>query len=139
MDTNNLFSISNLVALIFWLPLIVFPYHRRTEKYVKLYIGPVFFALCYIGFLIITFVENGPISFDSIDDIKTIFSSDWGVLTGWVHYLCFDLMVGSLLLLRCKEVKASRWGVVPGLIFCFMLGPIGFLILYLLIRAKKPK
>jgi len=62
------------------------------------------------------------------------YSTTWGLLAGWTHYLPFDLVH------RWWEARdAQRRGVphllvVPALVLTFLLGPAG-LLLYLGIRA----
>ena len=33
--------------------------------------------------------------FSSLADVSALFSNPWLLLAGWVHYLAFDLLVGS--------------------------------------------
>ena len=60
------------------------------------------------------------------------------MLAGWIHYLAFDLIVGSVVMRNAHEHDiAHGWVVVP-ILFCFMLGPIG-LLLYWIIRTVKTR
>ena len=62
----------------------------------------------------------------------------WVLLAGWVHYLCFDLLVG------CWEVRDARdrgvpyMLVIPCLVLTFMFGPAGWL-LYQGVRSACPR
>jgi Domain of unknown function (DUF4281) len=62
----------------------------------------------------------------------------WLLLAGWVHYLCFDLLVG------CWEVRDAHGRgvphllVMPCLFLTFMFGPAGWL-LYQGVRSAYPR
>jgi hypothetical protein len=60
------------------------------------------------------------------------------LLAGWVHYLFFDLFVGSFEVRDAQRHAISHVILLPCLLFTFMLGPIGFL-LYLVVRAVKTR
>jgi hypothetical protein len=76
--------------------------------------------------------------FSSLADVALLFQDPWALLAGWVHYLCFDLAVGTW------EVRdAHRRGVphgllIPCLLFTFLFGPVG-LLLYALVRRFYSK
>ena len=56
------------------------------------------------------------------------------LLAGWVHYLAFDLFVGSWEVEDARARGVSHWLVLPCLLCTFLAGPAG-LGLYLLVRA----
>jgi hypothetical protein len=55
---------------------------------------PLFFAVLYTAIVISLFgrVRGG---FSSLAGVGTLFANPWLLLAGWVHYLTFDLLVGS--------------------------------------------
>jgi hypothetical protein len=55
------------------------------------------------------------------------------LLAGWVHYLAFDLFVGSWEVRDAQRIGIAHYLVVPCLVLTFLFGPAGWL-LYLLIR-----
>ena len=55
------------------------------------------------------------------------------MLAGWVHYLAFDLFVGSWQVRDGQEHHIPHWAIVPALILTFLFGPAG-LLLYAIIR-----
>ena len=57
------------------------------------------------------------------------------LLAGWIHYLCFDLFIGSWEVRDSEQRGISHWLVLPCLFFTFMLGPVG-LLLYFTIRRS---
>ena len=56
------------------------------------------------------------------------------LLAGWVHYLVFDLFVGSWEVSDARRLGIPHLFVVPCLILTFLLGPCG-LLLYLAVRS----
>ena len=59
----------------------------------------------------------------------------WLLLAGWIHYLAFDLFVGSWEVRDAQERGIPHLAVVPCLLLTFMFGPAGWF-LYNLVRAK---
>ena len=57
---------------------------------------------------------------------------------GWVHYLAFDLFVGSWQVRDAQERGIPHLAVVPSLILTFLFGPVG-LLLYFIIRLAKTR
>ena len=89
--------------------------------------------------LIVLFFGKAEGGFDSLANVMKLFTNEWAVLAGWIHYLAFDLFVGSWEVKDAQANGISHWFVIPCLILTFLLGPIGFL-LYSILRfflAKK--
>ena len=67
-----------------------------------------------------------------------LFSTDIGILVGWVHYLVFDLFVGAWIARDAQRRGFSHWLLVPCLLLTFMAGPFG-LLLYVILRVATKK
>jgi hypothetical protein len=67
-----------------------------------------------------------------------LFTNEWAALAGWIHYLAFDLLVGTWEVKDSQERGISHWFVIPCLVLTFLLGPIGFL-LYTVLRFFMSK
>jgi hypothetical protein len=52
---------------------------------------------------------------------------------GWVHYLAFDLFVGSWQLRDAKRLDIAHVQLIPCLLLTLLLGPIG-LVCYFALR-----
>jgi hypothetical protein len=63
-----------------------------------------------------------------------LFRNEYLLLAGWIHYLAFDLFIGSWQVRDAERNGVPHLAVVPCLVLTFLLGPTG-LLLYLLIRA----
>jgi hypothetical protein len=65
--------------------------------------------------------------FSSLAAVAELFSNQWLLLAGWVHYLAFDLFVGTWETRDAVARGLSRWIVAPCLLLTFLFGPIGWL------------
>ncbi|WP_128546553.1 ABA4-like family protein [Larkinella soli] len=138
MSTDTVFQIANTLVLPQWLLMLAAPRWKPTEWLTRTLAIPALLAVAYIFYL---FFGNSGLdlqSFSTLKGVKTLFSQDSAVLAGWIHYLAFDLTVGSWMLRSSQRRKIPHLWMVPCLIFCFMLGPAG-LLLYLMIRSAKGK
>lgn len=124
----ELFPLSN-VSLLTWILLLVFPSWQYT-KYAAL-AAPVINALLYaatLTYLLTHPAEDAPaIDFSSLSGIVTAFRNPDGVLAGWLHYCCFDPLVGLGEVLDSQEQKVPHIFVVPCLLLTLLFGPVGFL------------
>jgi len=137
MSAEGLFSICNAAALVGWLILAVFPRQKWSAALVTGVVIPVLLSLVYLA-LIATHFGKGHGDFQSLAGVAALFSDPFVLLAGWVHYLAFDLFVGSFEVRDAQRHGISHFIVLPCLFFTFMLGPIGFL-LYLVVRGVKTR
>lgn len=138
MTSEQIFSIVNLVAMVSWIILAVAPRWIVTRKVILSGVIPLLLSVAYLV-LIILFFGKSEGGFGSLADVMKLFTNEWVVLAGWIHYLAFDLLVGIWEVRDAQAKGISHWFVVPCLFLTFMLGPIGFL-LYSILRfflAKK--
>ncbi len=132
MNAETLFSIANTTALIGWILLAVAPRWSWTRWLVISGTIPLLLAAAYLV-LIVLFFGASDGGFDSLANVMKLFSSPNVVLAAWIHYLAFDLFVGSWEVRDAQKSGVSHWFVIPCLVFTFLLGPIGFL-LYHIVR-----
>ena len=126
MKAEQIFSIANLVAMISWIILVIAPRWKWTNKIILSGIIPLLLSIAYLV-LVILFFGSAEGSFDSLAGVMKLFTNEWAVLAGWIHYLAFDLFVGVWEVKDAQAKRISHWFVIPCLFFTFMLGPIGFL------------
>ncbi|MDX2033641.1 MAG: ABA4-like family protein [Blastocatellia bacterium] len=126
MTPETIFSICNLAALLGWLLLIGAPRWRWTVRIVRAGILPMLLALVYL-LLIVTSIGNVEGSFNSLAEVGRLFRNERLLLAGWVHYLAFDLFVGSWEVEDASSRTLPHLLVMPCLALTFLLGPIGFL------------
>ncbi len=133
MTAEQVFSIANAVALVGWLILVVAGRARWAAALVTGACLPLLLAVLYSGLLIGHWGEAQG-GFGTLAGVQTLFSNPWLLLAGWVHYLAFDLFIGSWQVRDARVQQIPHLVVVPALILTFLFGPVG-LALYFVIRA----
>jgi hypothetical protein len=137
MKAETVFSICNGVALLGWLLLVLLPRWKWTRRVVISGVAPLLLAGVYLVLIMTTFgrAEGG---FGSLAEVSLLFRNDWVLLAGWIHYLAFDLFVGSWEVSDAQRLKVSHWLVIPCLVLTFLLGPIGLIAYHLVsLRARR--
>jgi uncharacterized membrane protein (GlpM family) len=132
MNAETVFSIANFTAMAGWILLVFAPRRTWTRKIVLSGAIPLLLSVAYL-ILIILFFGKAEGGFGSLAEVAKLFSNQWALLAGWIHYLAFDLFVGSWEVKDAQARGISHWFVIPCLILTFLLGPIGFL-LYNILR-----
>lgn len=138
MTPNQVFSIANGLALVAWLVLIVLPRQRWVTGVLAPVAMPSVFAVIYVA-IIATQWKGSAGGFSSLPDVATFFSQPWLLLAGWVHYLAFDLIIGSWEVRDARERGIPHFAVVPCLALTFMFGPAGWLVYSGLRTAYAPR
>jgi hypothetical protein len=125
------------VAISGWLLLIAAGRVRLIAALITGAVIPLLFALAYTAF-VVTNWSNSAGGFGSISQVRELFANDWLLLAGWVHYLAFDLFVGSWQVRDAQKHRIPHLALIPSLILTFLFGPVGFLV-YLLIRLPRTR
>ena len=133
MTPDQLFSLANLVALVGWILLIALPRQRWVAN-VAAWAIPGVLAGGYVLIVAMHWIGSSG-GFSSLPDVAALFANPWLLLAGWVHYLAFDLVVGSWEARDARERGVPHLMVVPCLVLTFLFGPAGWL-LYLAVRRK---
>ncbi len=139
MAAETIFSICNTLVLPGWFLLLLFPNWKWTTRLITSTLIPAVLGAVYLGLFVsqIQVVPEGG-GFGSVTGVAALFSNPYLLTAGWVHYLAFDLFVGSWEVRDAKEQGINRFLLMPCLLLTFMLGPTG-LVLYLCIRGVKTK
>ena len=94
MNLETFFSVAGTIALPGWLLLILVPWWRWGTQLIAPFVIPLILALMY-GYLIVTNLGRAEGDFNSLAGMRGLFEVDALLLAGWIHYLAFDLFVGS--------------------------------------------
>ncbi len=137
MTPDLLFSISSALVLPGWLLLLFAPRWRWTTTLVTTVVLPVLLAVAY-GAALLPHLFDSPGGFGSLDEVALLFENRWLLLAGWVHYLIFDLLVGSWIVRDAHAQGVHHGLVIPCLLGTFMVGPLGWL-LYTILRGVRKK
>ena len=140
MTWPALFAITNAVAMLGWLILIILP-RRPVLLALVMYLGVgllcAIYVACFAALLFGSGWGGGSFTYD-IPGIRALFATDAGIVIGWTHYLAFDLFVG-LWIARDADAKAfPRLAQVPILLATLMAGPVGLLV-WLAIREPAAR
>jgi hypothetical protein len=135
MSASHAFSAANFMALGCWVLLIAFP-RRAWASRIAGTVIPAAFAVLYTIVIALNFFGS-PGGFSSLADVARLFGNPWLLLAGWIHYLTFDLLIGSWEVRDARRRGISHMLVIPCLLLTFMFGPAGWL-LYLGVRSRVP-
>jgi hypothetical protein len=133
MSPQQIFSAAKTVALLAWVLLAVLPGRPWVTKMITTKVVPSLLAVLYTA-IVVSLYGRSPGGFSTLADVATLFSNPWLLLAGWVHYLAFDLLVGSWELQDARQHGIPHWMVVPCLALTFLFGPAGWL-LYTILRS----
>ena len=135
MSADQIFGIANTAAALGWVMLALFPGRRWIVETLCARLLPGSFAVLYIAVVVMNFgtSEGG---FSTLPGVAQLFANPWLLLAGWLHYLAFDLFVGTWEVRDARERGIRHWIVVPCLVLTFLFGPAGWL-LYLVVRSRN--
>jgi hypothetical protein len=128
MDAARVFEIVNLSVLPGWLLLILAPRWRFTMPLAGVTL-PLLLAVTYATILGRHWGE-GEGGFGSLAEVASLFSNNWVLLGGWIHYLAFDLFIGSWEVRDAHKHQLPHLAVVPCLLLTFLFGPGGLLLYF---------
>lgn len=133
MNNATIFSLANGAALVGWIALAVAP--QRTWRLLRVALVGALAAL-YVTLVINGMRQGGANDggFDSLANVMRLFQREDAVLAGWVHYLAFDLFVGTWEAEDASARGLPRLLLLPCFFLTFMFGPAGWL-LYMLVRT----
>jgi len=134
MTEETLFQIVNLAALAGWLLLAASPLIPDLSDRVAGYWLPAALAIVYIGLIAANAGAVEGAGYTTLAGVMAIFDVPGAALGGWVHFLAFDLVVGAWIARNARAEGVSFGYVLPCLLFCFLVGPVGFA-MYLGLRA----
>jgi hypothetical protein len=129
---EQIFSIANLIATGSWLLLVILPRQRWVTEIVTSVAVPLLFAVVYVGIVATTFGRT-PGGFTTLAAVSTLFTNPWAMLAGWIHYLAFDLLIGTWEARDARDRGVPHLWLVPCLVLTFLFGPAGWL-LYMGVR-----
>nr|WP_310522493.1 ABA4-like family protein [Polymorphobacter sp.] len=139
MDLENLFSLASTLALVGWVMLVLAPLRRGAAVVGARVVAAV---LCgsYVAMLAAGLTGgNGPpegAGFGSLAGVILLLSTPQAMLAGWVHYLAFDLFIGSWQVEDAPGANIPHWMLLPCLALTFVAGPVG-LLLYLVLKVVR--
>lgn len=139
MTHDSVYSLINIGIMPFWLLLAFAPRWRFTQLLVHSALLPLLLGTFYLLYLSGSiFGGGGPQGggFGSLEALQILFSYKPALITGWAHYLVFDLFVGAWIVRDAQRRRLNHYMIIPILFFTLMAGPVG-LLLYMLVRGLR--
>lgn len=137
MNYDTAFLAINAAVMPAWALMLFAPRWRGTAIVAHSVLYPLLFGCLYLAALTAAigfgYAADGA-GMSSVAGVSALFSHPVGVLTGWAHYLVFDLFVGAWISRDAQRRGVSHWLVAPSLVLTLLFGPLG-LLLYLVGRA----
>ena len=124
------FQITNTLALVAWIALVLFPGRKLVSGVLCAVVVPGVLALAYAGVIGWKLAANGLPAGDvmTLAGLRDVFRDDWVFAAAWTHYLVFDMVVGAWIA-RDSVKLAMPWPLrTVSLVLTFLAGPVGFLI-----------
>ena len=123
-----LYYLLHLPVLPAWALLIVAPGATLTRQYVHsgvipIVLGTAYAVLLFCGMALGQAADGAGMG--SLDGILALLSHPVGALTGWAHFLVFDLFVGAWIARDAQTLGLRHAGTVPVLILTLVFGPLG--------------
>lgn len=135
-SADLLFRAANAVAAAGWIALALSPAGSRRAPLVRRVTGrflPLAFAVVYVA-LMATHLRGADGGFGSVGEVQRLFAVPGLLVAGWLHYLAFDLFVGSWIAGRAAALRIPHVVVIGLLLLTFLVGPVG-LLAYVALRA----
>ena len=132
METEAVFILINMLPVPIWLSWMLAP-RSAISRYLARAMWPFAVLAGVYVVLLATAVVAGPMdgdSFSSLEGVMALFSTEWGMLAGWAHYLCFDLFVARWII---EDAPEAGFRLLPILVLTMLAGPLG-LLTYLAVR-----
>jgi hypothetical protein len=131
MSPDSVFLACTALAALGWVALLASPGAPRVQTLSGLHLPCVLSAVYVVGLAWHARELSG--GFGSLEAVAQLFSHRWALLAGWIHYLTFDLFVGSWIAADACRRHIARLALTPVLLLTFLLGPAG-LLSYLALR-----
>lgn len=134
MTAETLFSLASAAVLPGWALLVLVPRWKWTARLVGPVLIPALLSLLYLYLLAARWAILAG-GFGSLATVRRLFDDPAVLLAGWVHYLAFDLFIGSWEVRDAQRLALPHLLVVPCLLLTLLFGPVGFLS-YLVVRGS---
>lgn len=137
MNPSLIFKIANGITLLSWLVLILSPNQMKVIRPLRVFVSGLLLGGVYVFSIII---GNGQAEgdFSSLEQVRSLFANDYFLLAGWIHYLAFDLFLGTWEVEDGIKEGIHRFLLIPILALTFYFGPAGWLS-YLVLRLVTKK
>ena len=141
---NLVFEVAGAPLLIFWALIVFLPKWSWTDRFYRTKLPMLYLAALY-SVMIVYGLLMEPAMFATLLDpdlvgVQTLLGSQIGATAGWIHFLCFDLLVGTIIWRRALEKGHSFFWVSPIMVLTLFLAPMGWLLFEIMsfLLERKP-
>jgi len=123
------FQAASALVLPGWLALWASPWLGRLRRGAWLYSGalaPLTLGAAYVVLVAAHWPGAGG-GYGSLAGVGALFAHPGMLLAGWLHYLAFDLLVGTWIARAGLRAGMPAWQLLPCLALTFLFGPAGLL------------
>jgi hypothetical protein len=136
IDPATAFSLAGLVAMLGWAGLLLGLFVKQARPYAWTGAAVIIPALLAVAYILL--IQDGMRAaegggFGSIAEVRALFANDSALTAGWLHYLAFDLFVGTWIAREGPASGVPALLLIPCLALTFLFGPSG-LLLFLILR-----
>lgn len=136
MDYETIFSSVGILSFVGWGALIVAPINTRVTIIAARGVG-ILLAIAYVLLLGAGWGVEPEVSYGSLAGVMNGMAAPSHMMTGWTHFLAFDLLIGSWIVERAQASEINHLLVIPCLALTFLFGPAGFLLFLALDAVHK--
>lgn len=137
MDLDIWFSASGQLAMIGWILLAIWPSRRPWVFGATGLLIPALLGIAYAVFILPNFAHVDGAGYDSLDSVRALMSDEQLLLAGWIHYLAFDLAIGTFIAWKSDQIGLSRLLQLPLLFLTLMFGPIGLSVFAAMLGLRR--
>lgn len=137
MNPEIWFSHISNFAMVGWVILAVYPRRKAWLFQLTGLVMPALMGIAYAVFMLPHFAGTSGAGYGSLAQVHALFNNPPLLLAGWIHYLAFDLAVGTYIAMKSDEIGLSRILQLPLLFLTLMFGPIGLLAFVLMKSLNK--
>lgn len=134
---ETMFIAAHAVALAGWAALLALPWVGRRPGLAVARGGAALLCLLYLAYLLPHFAEIPRDAGYTLAAIGGAFDVPALLLAGWIHYLIFDLWVGTWQAEDAERRGLPHAALAPCLFATMMIGPLGLLIYLALTRLRR--
>jgi hypothetical protein len=136
MDYELIFSSVGILSFIGWGALIAAPINARVMILGARAVG-ILLAIAYVLLLGAGWGVEPEVGYGSLAGVMEGMAAPVHMMTGWTHFLAFDLLIGSWIVERARASEINHLLVIPCLAVTFLFGPAGFLLFLALEAVHK--
>jgi len=136
---STVFTFQSRLVMIGWVALACLPFWQYTPTMVMAIVLVISAVYTYFFLFGKRYDDEGARQpsfkdFASLSGVVKMFSNRRAALSGWLHYLAFDLLIGLFIVLDSQQHDISHFFVLPILFLALMIGPAG-LVTYFIFRT----